>query len=430
MTTREALEVLGLPDGASQQQAKHAYRALAKTLHPDLHQNKPEQECKVVESLLSRINTAWEHLEKEFRTGIDRIYPEAKDNATDRAAHAEEAARQYAAKAAHAEQAACDFAERASNAEQRARNAEAEAERLRRSWPVESQENSSVNAALTHVHKTRRTWFAGVIIITAAALGFWLLLHPLTNPLLLGKSVPIAISVRDCPAASCKAVWLAEIKPSAVSICKQTMEGWSLIEIDGPGKDRTLGWTNDPDLPKPKVSPARPLGELWPEASGTSFADFSYRNDPVHNCQSSPTVLSDTLKSHSVYGVVVRSDICPRDECSSTSNFLNARRYLSVQTGRVLVYVLGTRGEAPQGVTVGSFDLFVGTGGGDGGIFGYPQVGDLVLYGSGHYWYGYVSVFEPVDREAVLSRVKEIAGTSRFKSVLEQSKVRGRSVLH
>jgi DnaJ-class molecular chaperone len=64
---RHAFEELGLSPGANEEECKEAYKKLLKIHHPDRHGRDPEAMKKATEKT-SRINTAYDSLEKWFRT--------------------------------------------------------------------------------------------------------------------------------------------------------------------------------------------------------------------------------------------------------------------------------------------------------------------------------------------------------------------------
>ncbi len=62
MTPREALDTLGLPTSSTPMEAKAAYRARARELHSDFHQDKDERERELLEDALRQVNAAWDCL--------------------------------------------------------------------------------------------------------------------------------------------------------------------------------------------------------------------------------------------------------------------------------------------------------------------------------------------------------------------------------
>jgi DnaJ-domain-containing protein 1 len=64
---RQDFAVLGLSPGASEEECKEAYKKLLKIHHPDRHGKDPEAMKKATEKT-SRINAAYDRLEKWFRT--------------------------------------------------------------------------------------------------------------------------------------------------------------------------------------------------------------------------------------------------------------------------------------------------------------------------------------------------------------------------
>lgn len=60
-------EVLGVREGASEEEIKRAYKELVKKYHPDRHQNNPLSE--LAEEKLQEINEAYDMLMKNFNSG-------------------------------------------------------------------------------------------------------------------------------------------------------------------------------------------------------------------------------------------------------------------------------------------------------------------------------------------------------------------------
>lgn len=66
-TMRDPYEVLGVPQGASEEEIKAAYRELVKKYHPDKYQNNPLAD--LAEEKLREVNEAYEYLEKHGMGG-------------------------------------------------------------------------------------------------------------------------------------------------------------------------------------------------------------------------------------------------------------------------------------------------------------------------------------------------------------------------
>ena len=64
---RDPYEVLGVPQGASEEEIKAAYRELVKKYHPDKYQNNPLAD--LAEEKLREVNEAYEYLEKHGMGG-------------------------------------------------------------------------------------------------------------------------------------------------------------------------------------------------------------------------------------------------------------------------------------------------------------------------------------------------------------------------
>jgi molecular chaperone DnaJ len=65
-------EVLGIKEGASQEEIKAAYREQVKKYHPDRYQDNPLQD--LAEEKLQEINEAYEYLTKNSGNGNSRVY--------------------------------------------------------------------------------------------------------------------------------------------------------------------------------------------------------------------------------------------------------------------------------------------------------------------------------------------------------------------
>ncbi len=65
-------EVLGIKEGASQEEIKAAYREQVKKYHPDKYQDNPLQD--LAEEKLQEINEAYEYLMKNSGNGGSRVY--------------------------------------------------------------------------------------------------------------------------------------------------------------------------------------------------------------------------------------------------------------------------------------------------------------------------------------------------------------------
>lgn len=265
----------------------------------------------------------------------------------------------------------------------------------------------------------------------AAALAFGVTIaRPVPSPTTEPRTAQM--QVRTCPNLKCPA--LGSVVPSdKCQVYKRLETGWVFVrrELDPPLE----GWGLDADrkyLEQPDQ--AQPLSHWFPQHQavlGALSRQPYYENPALSHPKFGPRHEVEVAQGQMILGVTLASRICSGPECMAERRpFM----YLApLNHCKILVYVLARTGqEGPTGVSSGSIDFFTTEAeGGDGTVDGYPQPGDIVMYSSGPYWYGYVGTHVPVARDSARAALVQIlGGPARYKRLLSKfEKLDGRQVI-
>ncbi len=219
MTIRESLEILGLTVDASPEEAKVAYRTLAKALHSDLHHDKSAEQRDVLDRTLRRINKAYERVEGIFKLPVPDRERVMRNEERAAAAASSQAASAAASPAATPE----DEQER--KARERAYAAQRRAEENIRAARRAESENRSVRV---HRRRSNATFFltVGAVLCIAGVIALFVFRPHLgfdftPVPDEQASAVPIAPSPGEsvpAPTEAELAVWSG--KSVAVAACR------------------------------------------------------------------------------------------------------------------------------------------------------------------------------------------------------------------